>query len=197
MIRMILRLALCSCVGTMWISFANAKDAKDAKLPAEVDFEKKVNDAKKTYNAALEAARNELKADLKKAMDAATTAGDLDKAIAIRDRLGTAGELGSDDWTAYAGLLGKYDFRYSNDSQREFLFAKDGTLTHLTTNGKTPERKANVYQVHWFREKGEVIGYANFANVPGLLRIVVTPKGVAATSYHPADPPVTAKGKKL
>jgi|GEM_PF-6738937 len=72
---------------TSMLAFGQEPPTLPAVLPEEKVFEKKVAKAKADYDTVVKRARDELKTELEKSKVEATKAGDLEKAIAIRDRL--------------------------------------------------------------------------------------------------------------
>ena len=88
---------------------------------AETIYEGRIETARKKYEAEVQAARKDLKDSLERATTDATKRGDLDKAVAYRERAKAAG----------TEIVGKYEIRYVNGGVRHYLFQTDGSMRYV------------------------------------------------------------------
>jgi hypothetical protein len=142
--------------------FALALLAADpAEIPkhlAETVYEGDLAEAKRTYDLAVAEATDRCKAALERASKSATMNGDLDKAVAYRDR---AKALAVPEMKP--PLVGKYEFRWSNGTSFERVFDAHGNIVI--------QEKDRGQMMFWSQQGGEWHGLLHLDGAIDAIRV--------------------------
>jgi hypothetical protein len=149
---------------------------------AETVYEGDLAEAKRIYDLAVAEATERCKAALERASKSAAMEGQLNKAVAYRDRAKAL--VVPEATVTRSPLLGRYEFRWPmNNNVRQHVFEANGKARYLT-DSFDPERakKPLEAQVYWF-SKGEEIGGLILWNGEAHILSVVKGKPPSMLSY--------------
>lgn len=188
----------CDLVVMVAVVVAATRALAQTPHPAEKEYEERVAEARTAFAEAEKTARADLIEKLEAAKTEATKDGDLDGAVALRDRIAElkAADVEPETGRPAKGLVGRYEFRYSHGERTESVFAKDGTIACVLKNGKAvvPPAKGSVI---WTRDGKATVGYIYWLPPEsGVERITVGKDGLIQLQWFSDQHKVTAEVRK-
>jgi hypothetical protein len=145
---------------------------------AETVYEGDLAEAKRIYDLAVAAATERCKAALERASKSATMNGELDKAVAYRDRAKAlvVPEL-------VKPLIGKYEFKFADGVVRHYVFDAGGKAQFAFDN-RPDENKPEAGELYWFTRNGELGGLMLVAGEAHLISVVKGKPTILSYSRH-------------
>lgn len=150
---------------------------------AEKVYEGELADARRIYDLAVKESTERARAALERASTAAAMRGELDKAVAYRDR---AKALVVPSAPVKSPLVGKYEFRWSNGTSFERVFDADGNLVI--------DEKDRGKLMLWSRQGGEWHG---LLHLDGAVEAIRVSGGKVSLLHFPKASAISGVGEKV
>jgi hypothetical protein len=154
---------------------------------AETVYEGDLAEAKRIYDLAVAAATERCKAALERASKSATTNGELDKAVAYRDR---AKALAAPDPTSTP--TGKYHMRYANKYNHVYAFS-NGKLLQLANDSGTFDKPVESVML-WGPKGGFAFWPSNQGS--GAVEMFTWQGGKLTSLFYPQETALKGVGEK-